>query len=274
MTDILTFKNNFPGLTVLQLHSDDFVQIQQSLREKIKQAPMMFIGMQIVLDISAFDKRESIAFDFCELKKLLQTEGLSLIAVMSDKQKYRERAIHQGVGAFPVIAMAKSREIKKRTKTTQENTGVKAYPAAPKPAKSVIESSKLVVPEEKITEEPRKNNAALSATKVTNHNEIISHSVRSGQRVYVKGDLTIVGSVSPGAEVIADGSIHIYGALRGRAIAGAAGDTEARIFCKKLEAELISIAGNYKPNDEIDDKFCHQSIQVSLEGEKIQFLPL
>lgn len=260
---ILTFKSNFPGLTVLQLHQDNFVQIQQSLREKIKQAPMMFIGMQVVLDISAFDQKEQLEFNFSEMKTFLQGEGLYLVAIMSDKQSHREKAILQGVGAFAVVAMATRNDAQSVVKSQQEKT-----------ARMTVKTNKQPVIKQKTPEEPRKNSESLSMAKMSTHNEIISHSIRSGQRVYAKGDLTIVGSVSPGAEVIADGNIHIYGALRGRAIAGAQGDVQARIFCQKLEAELVSIAGSYKPNEEIDDDFRHQRIQISLEGEKIQFLPL
>jgi len=82
---------------------------------------------------------------------------------------------------------------------------------------------------------------------------IISHLVRSGQQIYAPdGDLVVLGAVSAGAEVIADGNIHVYGALRGRALAGVKGDVEARIFCQSLEAELISIAGRYRISEEID----------------------
>ncbi len=278
MTDKLTFKNNFPGLTVLQLHCDDFAQIQQSLRDKIKQAPMMFIGMQVVLDISAFDKSETVGFDFSQMKNLLQGEGLTLVAVMTDKQKYREEAVAQGVGAFSVVALTKARGSSRATKDKGANvsskTASKVASQSVNKNETVVRNAQRAIAEKKSLDEPRKNNAALSATKTAEQNEIINHPVRSGQRVYVKGDLTVVGSVSPGAEVIADGSIHIYGALRGRAIAGAKGNVKAKIFCQKLDAELISIAGNYKPNDEIHEEFRHKGMQISLVGEKIQFLPL
>ncbi|MFO1371154.1 MAG: septum site-determining protein MinC [Candidatus Competibacteraceae bacterium] len=82
---------------------------------------------------------------------------------------------------------------------------------------------------------------------------IISHPVRSGQQLYAPDrDLIVLGAVSAGAEVIADGNIHIYGILRGRALAGVRGDVEARIFCQSLEAELISIAGRYRLSEQLD----------------------
>ena len=81
---------------------------------------------------------------------------------------------------------------------------------------------------------------------------IVNHPVRSGQQIYAPdGDLIVLGAVSAGAEVIADGNIHVYGALRGRALAGVKGDIESWIFCQSLEAELISIAGRYRISEQI-----------------------
>ncbi len=80
--------------------------------------------------------------------------------------------------------------------------------------------------------------------------KIISTPVRSGQQIYAQGtDLIVLSSVSPGAEIFADGHIHVYGPLRGRALAGVQGDINAQIFCQSLDAELLSIAGNYKLKD-------------------------
>jgi len=91
------------------------------------------------------------------------------------------------------------------------------------------------------------------AQKANTSAKIISTPVRSGQQIYAQDtDLIIVSSVSPGAEVIADGNIHIYGTLRGRALAGVQGDINAQIFCQSLQAELVSIAGNYKLQDNFD----------------------
>jgi septum site-determining protein MinC len=99
---------------------------------------------------------------------------------------------------------------------------------------------------------------------------MIEGSVRSGQSViHTEGDVTILGSVASGAEVVAGGSIHIYGALRGRAIAGCTGNGKARIFCSKFEAELIAIDGLYKTADDLGTKFRGQPIQVNLEGESM-----
>ncbi len=104
----------------------------------------------------------------------------------------------------------------------------------------------------------------------------IDRPLRSGQRVYARGgDLVVLGVVSHGAEVIADGNIHVYGPLRGRAIAGANGDTEARIFAVAMEPELISIAGTYRTTDKpLADDVRGKAAQARLDGEKMLFEPL
>jgi septum site-determining protein MinC len=99
---------------------------------------------------------------------------------------------------------------------------------------------------------------------------LIGTSIRSGQSIlHAEGDVTIVGSLASGAEVVAGGSIHVYGTLRGRAIAGCTGDARARIFCNKFEAELISIDGLYKTADDLGPAFRGLATQVSLDGDSI-----
>lgn len=101
--------------------------------------------------------------------------------------------------------------------------------------------------------------------------KIITKPVRAGTQIYAKdSDLIIMTSVNAGAEVIADGNIHIYAPLRGRALAGASGDTSARIFCKQLEAELISIAGHYLSNEKIPtDNMSQNMVQIYLVNNKL-----
>jgi septum site-determining protein MinC len=95
--------------------------------------------------------------------------------------------------------------------------------------------------------------------------------VRSGQSViFPDGDVTIIGSVASGAEVIAGGSVHIYGALRGRAMAGSLGNASARIFCRKLEAELLAIDGIYTTADEMSADLLGQAVQLWLDGDEIK----
>ena len=100
---------------------------------------------------------------------------------------------------------------------------------------------------------------------------LLNESVRSGQSVaFVGGDLTVIGSVASGAELLASGSIHIYGTLRGRALAGTGGDTRARIFCTNNEAELVAIDGVYQTADDMASSLRDRPIQVWLEGESLK----
>lgn len=97
---------------------------------------------------------------------------------------------------------------------------------------------------------------------------LVEHPVRSGQTIYHPyGDVIVLGSVSSGAEIVAGGSIHIYGALRGRAMAGANGNAKARIFCRKIEAELLAIGGYYRTTDDLVEELRNRPIQAWLDGE-------
>jgi septum site-determining protein MinC len=104
---------------------------------------------------------------------------------------------------------------------------------------------------------------------------LIETSVRSGQAiVHPEGDVTVVGSVASGAEIVAGGSIHIYGTLRGRALAGMYGNGKARVFCRRLEAELVAIDGFYKVADELEPYLHKKAVQAWLEGGTVKIMTL
>ncbi|MEF3365957.1 septum site-determining protein MinC [Methylocystis sp. 9N] len=104
---------------------------------------------------------------------------------------------------------------------------------------------------------------------------ILVEPVRSGQSIYYPdGDVTVVGSVASGAEIMAGGSVHVYGTLRGRAMAGAYGEKRARIFCRRLEAELLSVCGVYLTAEEIGANMHRQPIQAWLENETVKIAKL
>lgn len=101
---------------------------------------------------------------------------------------------------------------------------------------------------------------------------VIDKVVRSGQRVYARdGDLVLLGGVSSGAEVMAEGHIHAYGPLRGRAMAGVSGNEQARIFCRDLGAELVSIAGRYRVSEKLESRYLGRAVQISLAGDRLDF---
>jgi septum site-determining protein MinC len=110
------------------------------------------------------------------------------------------------------------------------------------------------------TPEPVKDSASTT---------LITHPIRSGQRIYSSGDLIILAQVSAGSEIMAEGNIHVYSILRGRALAGVQGNTEARIFCSDLQAELISIAGNYKVSEDLDETVRKKPVQIYLQNHTL-----
>ncbi|MGB5453790.1 MAG: septum site-determining protein MinC, partial [Sedimenticolaceae bacterium] len=101
---------------------------------------------------------------------------------------------------------------------------------------------------------------------------VVEKPVRSGQRIHAEaGDLVLLAGVSSGAEVMAEGNIHAYGPLRGRAMAGVSGDAGARIFCRELAAELVSIAGRYRVSENLDSRYLGRAVQIFLSGEGLSF---
>ena len=104
---------------------------------------------------------------------------------------------------------------------------------------------------------------------------LIDKPIRSGQTVvFMEGDVTVLGSVGSGAELVAGGSIHIYGTLRGRVMAGSNGNANARIYCSKLEAELLAISGYYLTADTMDRSWCSRPTQVWLDGKTLKMTAL
>jgi septum site-determining protein MinC len=104
---------------------------------------------------------------------------------------------------------------------------------------------------------------------------LLAEPVRSGQSiVFADGDVTVLGSVGSGAEIVAGGSIHIYGTLRGRAMAGVNGNSSARIYCQKIEAELLAIDGYYQTAEEIDEAIRNRPAQAWLQGDTMKITPL
>jgi len=118
---------------------------------------------------------------------------------------------------------------------------------------------------------PRETPAPEPAAPPPAASRIVTQPVRSGQQVYARGgDLVVLAAVSPGAEVLADGHVHVYGALRGRALAGVQGDREARVFCQALEAELVAIAGHYQLSDQFDEGLRGRPASVRLQADALR----
>ncbi|HLO78550.1 MAG TPA: septum site-determining protein MinC [Magnetospirillum sp.] len=125
-------------------------------------------------------------------------------------------------------------------------------------------------PAGRVTDAASAKAAGTAPAKATGGTRIISEPVRSGRQVYAhKGDLIVLGPVSHGAELLADGHIHVYGPLRGRALAGMSGDKSARIFCRGLDPELVSVAGIYMVAEQLSPELQGKPAQIRLEGETL-----
>ncbi|TPW14125.1 MAG: septum site-determining protein MinC, partial [Halothiobacillaceae bacterium] len=113
---------------------------------------------------------------------------------------------------------------------------------------------------------------ATAPTTESSATKVIYQPIRSGQQIYAKGgDLIVLAAVNAGAEIIADGNIHIYAPLRGRALAGVRGNNSARIFCYNMEAELVAVAGHYRVFEErVPSEFRNKAVQIYLDNEQLK----
>ena len=197
-----------------------------------------FDGDAAVLELSQLvDEHEA---DWVQVKAILSAHGLNVIGVRGGSDKLRHSAAAAGLPGFAVIE-----------RTPRQSAGS----AAPAPVPETVSAPPLVE-----ATPPPVSAAAPVPTMV------IDRPLRSGQQIYARGgDLVVLAAVNAGAEVIADGSIHIYAPLRGRALAGASGATEARIFTTRFEAELVSIAGVYRTFDTgVPGDLAGKPVQVQL----------
>lgn len=225
-------------LVVLAISRYDAKGLPKQLQEKIDQAPQFFANSPILINLDKLEnpadlkKPESLLKDCRELG--LQPLGFS--GVPEELQ-----AVIKATG-LPILA-------------TPSERALKIPKAAEVQIERVVETVVETVVEEKL---------------VQRQSKIITRPIRSGQQIYAEGaDLIVLSQVSEGAEVLADGNIHVYGSLRGRALAGVKGDESARIFCQQLEAELVSIAGNFMLQDSLPKDLHKKSAQISLQGDKV-----
>ncbi|MBB4004135.1 septum site-determining protein MinC [Aurantimonas endophytica] len=202
-----------------------------------------FLGRPIVLDVEGLEISQE------QLKELIGELGERSVRIMGIEGA---RSSLLGIGMPPAMKGG-------RPAADFEAPAAEAAPAA----KNGGKAGTAPVAKAAAAPEPQAPRPVASI--------IVNQPVRSGQSIiFPEGDVTIIGSVASGAEVVAGGSIHIYGALRGRAMAGSVGNADARIFCRKLEAELLAIDGLYKMVDDMDAKLRGQAVQIWLEGDTIK----
>ena len=245
---LIEFKGTTLPVVSVTLHSLLVGQLSAAAQELFGDEAF-FDGEAAVLELDTIDTAESTAVDWTALKTLLKTHGLNVIGVRGGSTALRDSAASAGMPSFAAFKRPGSR--------THEATP-SAPPPAPQPAPSVETAPARPAPEAVV--EP----AAPTFTPT----RVIDRPLRSGQQVYARGgDLVVLAAVNAGAEVIADGSIHIYAPLRGRALAGASGSTAARIFTTRFEAELVSVAGVYRTFEGgVPDQLSGKPVQVQLSA--------
>lgn len=234
------------GIANLRVRSLDVAQLVNEMRERVTRAPKLFGRAAVIVDFGGLVNPP----DPATARALL--DGLHAAGVLPVALAYGTQDIEKLAEQLGLPLLAKFRAQYERV----EQAAV-AAPAAARPGAEI--------PAER-TATPKAASKPGRMHKTT---------VRSGQQLYAENsDLTVLKTVGAGAEVIADGSIHIYGILRGRALAGAQGDTGARIFCRDFQAELVAIAGHYKVLDEIPPDLRGKPVQVWLEQDQIKLAAL
>ena len=144
--------------------------------------------------------------------------------------------------------------------------------ASPEQREQALALELAIMPAARKPAAARPQSAVIESAAVPSRTLVIDKTVRSGQRIHAEGgDLVLLSGVSSGAEVLADGCIHAYGPLRGRAMAGVSGNIEARIFCHELGAELVSIAGRYRVSENLESRYLGRAVQISLDGDALKF---
>lgn len=221
------------------------------VQAKIAQAPSFFESAPIVLDLG--EVRDDVALDLGDLSARLRTLNLVPVGVQNGGDGQNAAALRAGLCPFPSWRSGRQRPGRATQATPDDGTGAGTQP---------------------ITRGQPETGESAAADEAGEPARLLTTPVRSGRRIHARGDLVAMAPVSVGAELIADGHIHIYGPLRGRALAGVRGDNGARIFCQSLEAELVSIAGAYLVREDIDDSLIGQPVQIYLNGERVEVEPL
>jgi septum site-determining protein MinC len=226
------------GIANLRIRTFDIEALSAEMRDRVVRAPKLFRHAAVILDFSALSVCPSVDGTEQLIDSLRQAD-VHPVAIA-----YGTPAIEALAEAVGLPILAKFRASYERAETAS----IAPVEAKPEPA--------AVAPMTPAATEP---------------GMIQTQPLRSGQQIYAAGrDLTVCAMVGAGAEAIADGSIHIYGPLRGRALAGASGNSQARIFCREFNAELVAIAGTYKVLEEVPKKLLGKAVQIWLEKDQLR----
>jgi len=232
------------SVVALVLRSADVAVLAQAMDAQFGGSPELFSHDPVVIDLSQLDA-EAPGPDFGELLDLLRRYRMLPVAARGGTKARMEAALAAGLSEAPPAEAPAA--------------------AAPAPAPAAA----AMVPEPPVAPPPPPTPAYVPTL-------VIHKPLRSGQQVYAKnGDLIVMAAVNFGAEVLADGNIHVYGPLRGKAVAGVKGNSEARIFTTCMEPELVSIAGTYRTTDHpLPAEVVGKPAQIRLDAGRLVFEPL
>jgi len=238
------FRGGLFTLMVLRVQNPRDQAFFTALLEKVSKTPDFFRHAPIVLDLRELG--DAPPFNMAELVRRLRQHQLVPVGVQNGTEEQNKAAVNCGLSLMPGGGTA--RDVPAIQPATPQQSGAAApTPPAGSAAAPIQGSGTLVV----------------------------DRPVRSGSQVYARqADLIVLAPISHGAELLADGHIHVYGPLRGRAHAGVSGDEQARVFCHSLDAELVSIAGCWRVRDDIPEHLIGRPVQVSLAGERLAIEPL
>ncbi|WP_085317103.1 septum site-determining protein MinC [Derxia lacustris] len=248
----------------------DLTELRDALARRLAAAGSFFDNDPVVVDVMSLDER----LDWPALIELLREYRMQPIGTVAIGENLLAAA-EAGIAPLPLRA-----PVPRSAEPAAAPAAAGAVPPASAPAgapeagvATPAADSAAAAPPVGPDAPPAEPAAAAEPVPTT---LIVDRPLRSGQRVYARGgDAVVIGLVSNGAEVIADGNVHIYGPLRGKAMAGARGDTSARVFCTHLDPELIGIAGVYRTTDTpLPPEVRGQLAQVRLDGDKLIVEPL
>lgn len=241
------------GIANLRVRTLDVERLGTEMRERVARAPKLFERAAVIVDFGGLPGTPDVATARA-LLDALRDAGVIPVALAYGSTDNERLAVELGL---PLLA-------KFRAQYESQDAAPPAEHPRPEPARA-----------EAAAPAPPRSEAARVVAPPGEPGMMVSAPIRSGQQIYAEQrDLTILATVGAGAEVISDGSIHIYGALRGRALAGARDNEKARIFCREFHAELVAIAGHYKVMEDIPADLRGKAVQVWLDNGHIHIAAL
>ena len=244
--ELFQVRGHLYNLVTLRLIEPEDHRFFPLLQNALARAPDFFRHAPVVLDAAAVAGRPPP--NMAEFARRLRQQRLVPVGVQNGDEAWTQAALNAGLGLFPAGRPA---EVLRRQEAPQEDSQEARRPVAPPDPVAAVAPA------------PQAGERRKAATVVT-------EPVRAGQQIHARGgDLVVLAPVSPGAELLAEGHVHVYSSLRGRAHAGIGGDQDARIFCYSLHAQLVSIAGLYLVNAEIDERWLGKRVQIRCVEEAI-----